>query len=135
MPQFRSLTLMFQAEVVDRLCAAPDSKTYGRLSVIAQFCCDVKRVLDVPAAAFTPPPKVASAVAHLTPRAERPSDISFATMEKVTAFAFGQRRKMLRSSLSPLGGESLLTRAGIDPKRRAETLSLAEFECLARLAG
>ncbi|MDR3425663.1 MAG: 16S rRNA (adenine(1518)-N(6)/adenine(1519)-N(6))-dimethyltransferase RsmA [Alphaproteobacteria bacterium] len=133
MTQYRSLTLMFQSEVVDRLCAAPGSKAYGRLSVIAQFCSDVTRVLDVPAAAFTPPPKVSSAVAHLTPRKDRPADIDFATMEKVTAFAFGQRRKMLRSSLKPLGGEALLNRAGIDPTRRAETLSLEEFEMLARL--
>jgi 16S rRNA (adenine1518-N6/adenine1519-N6)-dimethyltransferase len=131
---YRSLTLMFQAEVVDRLCAAPDSKAYGRLSVITQFCCDVKRVLDVPASAFTPPPKVNSAVVHLTPRAARPADISFKTMGKVTAAAFGQRRKMLRSSMKPMGGEALLARAGIDPTRRAETLSLAEFETLARLS-
>ena len=132
---YRSLTLMFQAEVVDRICSAPDSKTYGRLSVIAQFCCETKRVLDVPAAAFSPPPKVESAVIHLTPRKNRPRDISIATIEKVTQFAFGQRRKMLRSSLKPLGGETLLTKAGIDPTRRAETLSLAEFETLARLLG
>ncbi len=131
--EYRSLTLMFQSEVVDRLCAAPDSKAYGRLSVIAQFCCDVKRVMDVPAAAFTPPPKVDSAIAHLTPRSDRPTDIDFKTVEKVTAAAFGQRRKMLRSSLKPLGGEELLNRAGIDPTRRAETLSLSEFETLARL--
>jgi 16S rRNA (adenine1518-N6/adenine1519-N6)-dimethyltransferase len=131
--QYRSLTLMLQSEVVDRLCAAPGSKAYGRLSVITQFCCDVKRVLDVPAAAFTPPPKVDSAVARLTPRQNRPPDIEFSTMEKVTACAFGQRRKMLRSSLKPLGGESLLKRAQIDPTLRAETLSLTQFETLARL--
>ena len=130
---YRSLTLMFQAEVADRICAAPDSKSYGRLSVIAQFCCQVGRVLDVPAAAFTPPPKVASAVVHLTPRKDRPADIALATLEKVTGFAFGQRRKMLRSSLKPVGGEALLVKAGIDPTRRAETLSLTEFETLARL--
>jgi 16S rRNA (adenine1518-N6/adenine1519-N6)-dimethyltransferase len=130
---YRSLTLMFQAEVVDRLMAPPGSKTYGRLSVITQFCCEGRRVLSVPAAAFTPPPKVDSAVVHLTPRAARPSDVPFATMEKVTACAFGQRRKMLRSSLKPLGGESLLNCAGIDPTRRGETLSLTEFETLARL--
>ena len=131
--QYRSLTLMFQSEVVDRLCAAPHSKTYGRLSVITQFCCTVKRVLDVPAAAFTPPPKVDSAVVHLTPRPDRPTDIALANLEKVTAAAFGQRRKMLRSSLKPLGGEELLNRAGILPTLRAENLSLADFETLARL--
>ena len=133
MHNFRSLTLMFQSEVADRLTAQPGSKTYGRLSVIAQFCCEIKRVLDIPAAAFVPPPKVDSAVVHMTPRLERPTDIAFTTMEKVTAAAFGQRRKMLRSSLKPLGGEALLRRANIDPERRAETLSLTEFESLARL--
>jgi 16S rRNA (adenine1518-N6/adenine1519-N6)-dimethyltransferase len=130
---FRSLTLMFQSEVVDRLCAKPGSKTYGRLSVIAQFCCQVTRVLDVPAAAFTPPPKVVSAVVHLTPRKDRPKDIDFTLMEKVTAAAFGQRRKMLRSSLKTLGGIELLERASIDPTLRAENLSLRDFETLARL--
>ena len=130
---YRSLTLMFQAEVVDRLCAAPNSKAYGRLSVIAQFCCDVTRVLDVPAAAFSPPPKVDSAVARLVPRAARPQDVNLRVLERVTAAAFGQRRKMLRSSMKPLGGEALLERAGIDPTLRAETLSLSQFEELARL--
>lgn len=130
---FRSLTLMFQSEVVDRLCAAPGSKAYGRLSIITQFCCDAQRVLDVPASAFTPPPKVESAVIRLTPRKDRPKDIGFATMGKVTAAAFGQRRKMLRSSMKPLGGEELLRRAGIDPTLRAENLSLADFETLARI--
>lgn len=130
--EYRSLTLMFQAEVAERIAAAPDSKIYGRLSVIAQFCCEVARVLDIPARAFTPPPKVDSAVVHLTPRKNRPADVSFEMMEKVTAAAFGQRRKMLRSSLKPLGGEDLLKRAGIDPTLRAENLSVAEFEELAR---
>jgi 16S rRNA (adenine1518-N6/adenine1519-N6)-dimethyltransferase len=133
MKHYRSITLMLQAEVVDRICAAPRSKAYGRLSIIAQFCCDVKRVLKVPAGAFTPPPKVESKVVHMTPREDRPSDIEFSVLEKVTASAFGQRRKMLRSSLKPLGGEILLKRAGIDPARRAETLSLTQFETLARL--
>ncbi|MFA5041422.1 MAG: 16S rRNA (adenine(1518)-N(6)/adenine(1519)-N(6))-dimethyltransferase RsmA [Bdellovibrionales bacterium] len=134
MHDFRSLTLMLQAEVVDRLIAAPGSKAYGRLSVITQFCCNVKKVLSVPAEAFTPPPKVDSAIVHLIPREDVPADITFADLEKVTAFAFGQRRKMLRSSLKPLGGEALLKRAGIDPTLRAENLSLTQFETLARLA-
>lgn len=132
---YRSLTLMFQAEVVDRLVAQPGSKAYGRLSVITQFCCTARRALTIPARAFTPPPKIDSAVVHLTPRPDRPADINFAAMETVTAAAFGQRRKMLRSSLKPLGGEDLLARVGIDPERRAETLSLAEFESLARQVG
>jgi 16S rRNA (adenine1518-N6/adenine1519-N6)-dimethyltransferase len=132
MQAFRSLTLMFQSEVVDRMTARPGNKSYGRLSVISQFCCTAQRVLDVPAAAFTPPPKVDSAVVHLTPRPDRPADIDLSVLEKITAAAFGQRRKMLRSSLKPLGGEALLRRAGIDPERRAETLSLGEFEMLVR---
>lgn len=130
---YRSLTLMFQSEVVDRLTAKPHSKIYGRLSVITQFCCQAQRVLDVPAAAFSPPPQVDSAVVHLTPRADRPDDVAFATLEKVTAAAFGQRRKMLRSSLKSLGGADLLHRAGINPELRAENLSLSDFENLARL--
>ncbi|MDD3371917.1 MAG: 16S rRNA (adenine(1518)-N(6)/adenine(1519)-N(6))-dimethyltransferase RsmA [Alphaproteobacteria bacterium] len=130
---FRSMTLMSQAEVVGRICAAPGGKAYGRLSVLSQFCCDVQKVLSVPAAAFTPPPKVDSAVVRLTPRADRPGDVRLEALEKVTACAFGQRRKMLRSSLKPLGGEALLKKAGIDPTLRAEALSVAQFETLTRL--
>lgn len=130
---WRSLTLMFQAEVADRIAAAPGSKAYGRLSIIAQFCCDAARVLDVPAAAFSPPPKVDSAIVHLTPRRDRPADVDLAKLERVTAAAFGQRRKMLRASLKPLGGEALLARAGINPQERAENLTLNDFENLARL--
>ncbi|MDX2027063.1 MAG: 16S rRNA (adenine(1518)-N(6)/adenine(1519)-N(6))-dimethyltransferase RsmA [Alphaproteobacteria bacterium] len=130
---YQSLTLMFQAEVADRLMAVPDNKTYGRLSIIAQFCCDIERVLNVPARAFTPPPKVDSAVVHLTPRKSRPKDVTFEDIEKLTAAAFGQRRKMLRSSLKPLGGEELLRAAGIDPELRAENLSVQDFVDLARV--
>ncbi len=133
MELYKSLTLMFQSEVADRICAEPNSKAYGRLSVIAQFCCDVRRVLDVPAAAFCPPPKVDSAVVRLVPRTKAPKDVDLNMLEKVTAHAFGMRRKMLRSSLKPLGGESLLLRADIDPTLRAENLSLTQFEALARL--
>lgn len=132
--EFKNLTLMFQLEVADRIVAEPDSKKYGRLSVISQFCCNVERVLDLPARAFTPPPKVNSSVVHLTPRKDRPKDVTFEMMEKVTAAAFGQRRKMLRSSLKPLGGEALLKKAGINPELRAENLSVEDFESLARLA-
>ena len=130
--QFKSMTLMFQAEVVDRLVAEPNSKAYGRLSVITQFCCDAKRVLKIPARAFTPPPKIDSAVVHLTPRASRPKDVDLDVLEKVTAAAFGQRRKMLRSSLKPLGGEPLCERAGLNPQSRAEELTLSDFENLVR---
>lgn len=132
MEAFRSLTLMFQAEVVDRILAQPGTKAYGRLAVISQFCCDCRRVMTLPARAFTPPPKIDSAVVHMVPRAGKPADISFEVLEKITAAAFGQRRKMLRASLKPLGGEALLIKAGIEPSRRAEELSLAEFENLAR---
>lgn len=127
------MTLMFQQEVAERICAAPDTEEYGRLSVLAQFCCRCNVVLRLPPEAFTPPPKVWSAVAVLQPHAEQPDAVTLAAMERVTAAAFGQRRKMLRSSLKPLGGEALLTRAGLDPTRRAETLSIAEFATLARL--
>ncbi|MDD3181782.1 MAG: 16S rRNA (adenine(1518)-N(6)/adenine(1519)-N(6))-dimethyltransferase RsmA [Alphaproteobacteria bacterium] len=129
---FTSMTLMFQLEVADRIAAEPRTKAYGRLAVIAQFCCNVKRVMKIPARAFTPPPKVDSAVVHLTPRQDRPADVSLKALERITAAAFGQRRKMLRSSMKPLGGEMLLAHANIDPQKRAEELSLADFEQLAR---
>jgi 16S rRNA (adenine1518-N6/adenine1519-N6)-dimethyltransferase len=132
MEAYRSLTLMFQLEVAERLLATPHNKVYGRLSVITQFCCEVKRVLSVPAAAFTPPPKVDSAVVHLIPRKNRPNDVSLQVLETITAAAFGQRRKMLRSSLKSVGGEALLTRAKINPELRAENLSLSDFENLVR---
>jgi 16S rRNA (adenine1518-N6/adenine1519-N6)-dimethyltransferase len=129
---FESLTLMFQQEVAERIVAAPGSQAYGRLSVLAQWIAEARIVLRLPAAAFTPPPKVASAVVHLVPRADQPPRDLFAAMERVTAAAFGQRRKMLRSALRSLGAaEALLAKAGIDPARRAETLSVAEFERLA----
>jgi 16S rRNA (adenine1518-N6/adenine1519-N6)-dimethyltransferase len=130
---YQSLTLMFQSEVVDRLTAKPHSKSYGRLSVITQFCCDAKRVMDIPARAFTPPPKVNSAVIHLTPRTTRPADVVLKKLETITKAAFGQRRKMLRSSLKSLGGENLLQNASLNPELRAEDLTLADFERLARL--
>ncbi len=127
------LTLMFQQEVAERICAAPDTEAYGRLSVLAQWLCRAELRLRVPPGAFAPPPKVWSAVVVLTPHAVQPEPTLLAAMERLTAAAFGQRRKMLRGSLKPLGGETLLARAGIAPERRAETLSVAEFEALARL--
>ena len=125
-------TLMFQEEVADRLAAVPGTPAYGRLSVLAQWLCDVEFRLRIPPTAFVPPPKVYSAVVVLTRRASQPDAALFSTMERLTAAAFGQRRKMLRGALKPLGGEALLTRAGIAPDRRAETLSVAEFAELAR---
>jgi 16S rRNA (adenine1518-N6/adenine1519-N6)-dimethyltransferase len=128
------LTLMFQLEVAERICAPPGGGgTYGRLSVLAQWTCAAAIALRIPPQAFVPPPAVFSAVVVLTPYPTQPSPALFARMEQVTAAAFGQRRKMLRSALRPLGGEALLARAGIAADRRAETLSVAEFDTLARL--
>ncbi len=127
------LTLMFQEEVADRICAAPDAEGYGRLAVLAQWVAKCEFRLRIPPQAFSPPPKVWSAVVVITPHAEQPPARLFIQMEKLTAAAFGQRRKMLRGSLKPLGGEALLERAGIEGSRRAETLSVAEFDRLARL--
>ncbi len=129
--QYKHLTLMLQEEVVDRLIAAPDTDAYGRLSVITQFCASAKKVMRVPASAFTPPPKVDSAIVHIRPRTNRPTPIELSDLEAVTAAAFSQRRKMLRSSLKIFGGENWLKNLGINPQARAETLSLADFERLA----
>lgn len=130
---FERLTLMFQQEVAERICAEPGSSAYGRLSVLSQWLCDARMVMRIPPAAFTPPPKVWSAVVTLTPHAEQPDAGLFKTMETLTAAAFGQRRKMLRGSLRSVGGEALLRQADIAPDRRAETLTIAEFDRLARL--
>ena len=130
---FERLTLMFQQEVAERICAPADTPAYGRLSVLTQWTCDAHIVMRLPPAAFTPPPKVWSAVVSLTPHATQPDSPAFTRMEALTAAAFGQRRKMLRGSLRVLGGEALLARAGINPERRAETLSVAEFDRLVRL--
>lgn len=127
---FERLTLMFQEEVAERICAPPASAAYGRLSVLAQWTCDVDIALHVPAAAFVPPPKVSSAVVTLTPHAVQPDARMFARMERLTAAAFGQRRKMLRGALKPVGGSALLDAAAIDPERRAETLTVGEFDRL-----
>jgi 16S rRNA (adenine1518-N6/adenine1519-N6)-dimethyltransferase len=124
---FRSMTLMFQQEVAERIVAAPGSAAYGRLAVLAGLTTQADIVMHVPAAAFTPPPKVASAVVRLTPLVIQPSPVLLQTVAKVTEAAFGQRRKMLRGALKPLGGEALLIAAGIAPERRAETLTPAEF--------
>jgi 16S rRNA (adenine1518-N6/adenine1519-N6)-dimethyltransferase len=132
---FERLTLMFQQEVAERMCAAPGSSDYGRLSVLVQWICDAALVQRIPPDAFVPPPKVWSAVVRLTPHALQPDAASFARMERLTAAAFGQRRKMLRGALKPLGGEALLRAADIAPERRAETLTVAEFVNLSRFAG
>jgi 16S rRNA (adenine1518-N6/adenine1519-N6)-dimethyltransferase len=128
----QSMTLMFQKEVAQRIVAPVDSDAYGRLAVICQAVAACEIVMDLPARAFTPPPKVASAVARLTPKAERPSDADLAALENITREAFGQRRKMLKSSLKSLGGSGLCERAGVSPEARAETIDLAGFLRLAR---
>ncbi len=131
-PFYMSMTLMFQREVAERIVAAPGSDAYGRLGVLAGWRTEARIAFDVPPQAFTPPPKVTSSVVNLAPRPEPlPADIR--VLERVTEAAFGQRRKMLRQSLKPLGGEALLQRVGIDPTRRAETLSVAEFVALANV--
>ena len=129
-PYWESLTLMFQREVGLRIVADEEDDLYGRLGVLSGWRTEARMAFDVPPQAFTPPPKVTSTVVHLTPR-ENPLTCDVKKLERVTEAAFGQRRKMLRQSLKPLGGEALLAKAGIDPTRRAETLSVAEFVTLA----
>ena len=126
------MTLMFQKEVAQRIVAKVGDDDYGRLAVISQAVCEAALVMDLPARAFTPPPKVASAVVRLAPREDRPEAKLLAALERVTAAAFGQRRKMLRSSLKVLGGEALCSAAGIEADRRAETVPVAGFLDLAR---
>jgi len=131
---FESLTLMFQKEVAQRLAATPRTKSYGRLSIAAQWRAEVKLLFDIPPRAFVPPPKVTSTVVRITPRPAPLAPCDAAVLERVTAAAFGQRRKMLRASLKPLGvdSEGLLGAAGIAPTARAEELTVAEFCALAR---
>ncbi|WP_417837391.1 16S rRNA (adenine(1518)-N(6)/adenine(1519)-N(6))-dimethyltransferase RsmA [Thalassospira tepidiphila] len=127
--QFASLTLMFQKEVAERVVARPKSKAYGRLSVLCQYLCDCDILFEVHRSAFTPPPKVTSAVVQLRPKADRGTDINLGSLAKITQAAFGQRRKMLRASLKTLNinvGE-LLAKAGITETVRAEELSIADF--------
>ena len=124
-----SMTLMFQKEVAERLIAKPGSKNYGRISVICQWLCYVEKKLSIPPTAFVPPPKVNSALVNFIPRSLPISTISFEIMEKVTAAAFGQRRKMLKSSLGSLFSDPLkiLKFLNINPAARAETLKVNEF--------
>jgi 16S rRNA (adenine1518-N6/adenine1519-N6)-dimethyltransferase len=131
---YESLTLMFQREVAERLVARPRSPAYGRLSVLVQWLCEAKILFDIPPRAFTPPPKVTSSVVRFVPRATPLAMAEKAVLERVTAAAFGQRRKMLRSSLKSLGVpvETLLAAADIAPTARGEELSVAEFCALAR---
>ena len=134
---YESLTLMFQREVAERLIATPRSPAYGRLSVLVQWLCEAKILFDIPARAFTPPPKITSSVVRLVPRAAPLAPAEKPVLERVTAAAFGQRRKMLRSSLKSLGVpvEPLLAAANIAPTARAEELSVADFCALAHALG
>jgi 16S rRNA (adenine1518-N6/adenine1519-N6)-dimethyltransferase len=134
-PRWSSLTLMFQREVAERIAAPPGGSAYGRLAVLAQWRATAKVAMNVHRSAFTPPPKVMSAVVHIVP-ATQPEGVDPALLERVTGAAFGQRRKMLRQSLKSLpGAVELLETLGIDPTRRAETLSIAEFVGIARNLG
>ena len=134
-PYWDSLTLMFQREVAQRIVAAPGSKAYGRLALLAQWRADARIVLDLPPEAFTPAPKVSSAVVHLTALPAPRFEADAATLNRVVAAAFNQRRKMLRSALKSVHPdiESLLVAAGIKPTERAEQVSLEAFCALARV--
>ncbi len=127
----RSLTLMFQAEVARRIVARPGDTDYGRLGVLAQSVAEARIAMTLPARAFTPPPKVESAVVSLRPHADRPTDRVLEQLQQVTAAAFGQRRKKLRSSVRTLGGAELCVLAGVDPDVRAEMIDVAGFLALA----
>ena len=134
-PAFAGFTLMFQKEVADRLVAKVGDEAYGRLAIAAQWRAQVRRLFDIDRRAFTPPPKVASTVVELIPRAGPLAPADPDALERITAAAFGQRRKMLRQSLRALGVDTaaLLTAAGIAPTRRAEELSIEEFCALTRV--
>ncbi len=131
-PAWTSLTLMFQQEVARRIVATPGSGEYGRLAVLAQWRATAKLAMKVHRSAFTPPPKVMSAIVHCQPAAA-PEDVRIATLERITEAAFGQRRKMLRQSLKTVDGAlNALESLAIDPTRRAETLTVEDFVALAR---
>jgi len=132
MPWWQSLTLMFQREVADRIVAGAGDDAYGRLAVLAQWRSSARIAMPVHRSAFTPPPKVMSAVVHVLPT-DAPDGVSFHRLEAVTAAAFGQRRKMLRQSLKSVPGAlAALEALGIESTRRAETVSVAEFVNIAR---
>ena len=132
-PTWKSLTLMFQQEVAERIVAAAGSEAYGRLAILAQWRSAAKLAMKVHRSAFVPPPKVMSAVVHIVPAAQ-PEGVKAAVLERLTGAAFGQRRKMLRRSLAGLpGAVEALDRLGIDSERRAETLAIDDFVAVARL--
>jgi 16S rRNA (adenine1518-N6/adenine1519-N6)-dimethyltransferase len=134
-PKWTSLTLMFQQEVAERIVAAPPSDSYGRLAILAQWRSTARIAMKVHRSAFTPPPKVMSAVVHIEPTA-MPEGVSARVLERLTEAAFGQRRKMLRQSLKGVPGAlAALELVGVDPQRRAETLTVADFVTVARAMG
>ena len=132
-PQWQSLTLMFQREVADRIVAREATEAYGRLSILAQWRCDARLAMTVHRSAFTPPPKVMSAIVHLTPKTQ-PEGVDPRVLADLTQAAFGQRRKMLRQSLKGMAGAlEALERLDIESSRRPETVSVDEFVAIARL--
>lgn len=134
-PQWRSLTLMFQLEVAERIVAPVGTNAYGRLAVLAQWRSHARIAMKVHRSAFTPPPKVMSAIVHVTP-ADEPEGVDPRVLSKLTEKGFGQRRKMLRQSLKGITGAiEALDALGIDPTRRAETVGVVEWVALARLLG
>ena len=131
-PIWKSLTLMFQREVADRVIAKPGESAYGRLSILSQWRSTARLAMPVHRSAFTPPPKVMSAVVHIVP-SDAPAVVDPKQIERITAAAFGQRRKMLRQSLKSIPQAiDYLDQCEIDPARRAETLSVADFVRLAQ---
>jgi 16S rRNA (adenine1518-N6/adenine1519-N6)-dimethyltransferase len=132
-PRWGSLTLMFQQEVAERIIAAPDTSAFGRLAVLSQWRSSAQIAMKVHRSAFTPPPKVMSAVVHVLPE-RQPKGVTCGAIERLTAAAFGQRRKMLRQSVKGVAGAlAALDTLGIDATRRAETLTVADFIAIARL--
>ena len=132
-PRWSTLTLMFQQEVAERIVAAPDTSAFGRLAVLCQWRSSARIAMKVHRSAFTPPPKVMSAVVHIVPTSQ-PDGVRCAAIERLTAAAFGQRRKMLRQSVKGLPGAlEALDTLGIDSSRRAETLTVEDFIAIARL--
>jgi len=131
--QFLGFTLMFQKEVAERIVARRSTKSYGRLSVLSQWLTEPRMMFDIPASAFVPPPNVTSSVVNMVVRSKPLAEATREKLEIVTRAAFGQRRKMLRRSLSAIGGAELLARAGIREESRAEELTVEQFCAIAQL--
>ena len=130
---FDSMTLMFQREVAERITARPGEAAYGRLSVLTGWLADAEILFDVPASAFLPPPKITSSIVQIVPLAQPRYNCSQHSLEFITRTAFGQRRKMLRSSLKRVNGDKLLAEAGIAPESRPQNLDIEKFCKLASL--